>query len=77
MPGQAYQDGTLPIEHRIEDLLPRLNLADKVGLMFHTMAVPIPSGEGGAQGSGYSPRRSKTWAAGPKKSTTRPTPTLR
>lgn len=46
MPGHPYQDGNLPVEHRTEDLLSRLSLADKVGLMFHTMAVPVPGEEG-------------------------------
>ncbi|MFC4242482.1 glycoside hydrolase family 3 protein [Gryllotalpicola reticulitermitis] len=34
-----YQDSTLPIEQRVDDLLSRMELADKVGLLFHTMAV--------------------------------------
>ena len=41
MPDHPYQDGTVPVEQRTEDLLSRLTLADKVGLMFHTMAVPL------------------------------------
>ncbi|GAA4679954.1 glycoside hydrolase family 3 protein [Frondihabitans cladoniiphilus] len=32
-----YQDATLAIEQRVEDLLSRLELADKAGLLFHTM----------------------------------------
>ena len=32
-----YQDSTLPIERRVADLLSRLSLEDKAGLMFHTM----------------------------------------
>jgi beta-glucosidase len=35
-----YQDPGLAIEQRVEDILPRLTLLDKAGLMFHTMAVP-------------------------------------
>ncbi len=42
MPEDAYpyQDAGLPVQQRIEDLLSRLTLADKVGLMFHTIALP-------------------------------------
>lgn len=42
MPEDAYpyQDAGLPVEQRTEDLLSRLPLADKVGLMFHTIALP-------------------------------------
>ncbi len=35
-----YLDATLSVPQRTEDLLSRLPLADKVGLMFHTIAVP-------------------------------------
>lgn len=35
-----YQDTGLSAEQRSADLLSRLPLADKVGLMFHTIAVP-------------------------------------
>lgn len=41
MPDHPYQDCTLSVEQRTDDLLSRLSLADKVGLMFHTMAVPM------------------------------------
>jgi beta-glucosidase len=34
-----YQDPALSIEQRIDDLLSRLEVADKVGLLFHTMAT--------------------------------------
>lgn len=40
-PAHPYQDATLSAEQRTEDLLSRLPLADKVGLMFHTIAVPV------------------------------------
>ncbi|WP_328351828.1 glycoside hydrolase family 3 C-terminal domain-containing protein [Mycobacterium sp. NBC_00419] len=39
-PVHPYRDAGLPPHQRTEDLLARLPLADKVGLMFHTMAVP-------------------------------------
>lgn len=34
-----YQDPSLPVEKRTEDLLSRLPIAEKVALMFHTMAL--------------------------------------
>lgn len=39
-PDYPYQDARLSVEQRTEDLLSRLPVADKVGLMFHTIAVP-------------------------------------
>jgi len=32
-----YQDPAVPIERRVEDLLSRMELADKVGMLFHTL----------------------------------------
>ncbi|MCB0934157.1 MAG: glycoside hydrolase family 3 C-terminal domain-containing protein [Mycobacterium sp.] len=46
MPDHPYQDSALPVGQRTNDLLSRLSLADKVGLMFHTMAVPLGGGQG-------------------------------
>lgn len=40
-----YEDSRLTPEQRVDDLLPRLSLAEKVGLMFHTVI------EAGADGS--------------------------
>jgi beta-glucosidase len=34
-----YRDASLPIDERVEDLLGRMELADKVGMLFHTMAA--------------------------------------
>jgi beta-glucosidase len=39
-----YQDPQLALDQRIEDLLSRLSVADKAGLMFHDM---VPMGPGG------------------------------
>ncbi len=40
-----YQDSTLPVAERVADLLPRLSLEDKAGLMFHEIAPMLPGGE--------------------------------
>ncbi|WP_436522124.1 glycoside hydrolase family 3 protein [Actinoplanes sp. HUAS TT8] len=39
-----YQNPELPIEERVTDLLGRMTLAEKAGLMFHTMAGVSPDG---------------------------------
>ena len=41
----AYRDPSLSTENRVEDLLSRMSLADKAGLMFHDM---VPIGRGGS-----------------------------
>lgn len=44
-PAFPYQDATLSTTQRTEDLLSRMTLADKAGLLFHTMAfVENPTG---------------------------------
>ena len=45
-----FRDRQLPVERRVEDLLARLSVEDKAGLMFHTMAGP--GGVPGAAGPG-------------------------
>ena len=49
-----YEDPRLPAEERVADLLPRLSLEEKAGLLFHTM---IGVGEAGAHDTpaGFSP----------------------
>ena len=42
-----YQDATLPVGQRVQDLLSRLSLEDKAGLMFHG-ALPFALGTGPA-----------------------------
>jgi beta-glucosidase len=39
-----YQDPSLDVDRRVEDLLSRLGLSDKAGLMFHDMVVMGPGG---------------------------------
>lgn len=39
-----YQNPDLPIDVRVDDLLDRMTLAEKAGLMFHTMAAITPDG---------------------------------
>ncbi|WP_405182721.1 glycoside hydrolase family 3 C-terminal domain-containing protein [Nocardia sp. NBC_01377] len=36
--GHPYRDSSLPVDQRVEDLLSRMTLQDKAGLMFHEMA---------------------------------------
>lgn len=43
--GKPYQDASNTVEHRVEDLLGRLTVEDKAGLMFHDI-VAIGSGGG-------------------------------
>jgi beta-glucosidase len=39
-----YEDTRRPVEERVEDLLARMTLQEKAGLMFHTMAMVNPDG---------------------------------
>ena len=38
MTDRAFEDRSLPIDVRVEDLLARMSVEDKVGLLFHTFA---------------------------------------
>src|SRR6476620_7804440 len=40
-----FEDPRLSVEERVADLLPRLSLEEKVGLMFHTVIEAGPDGE--------------------------------
>ncbi len=40
-----YQDPGRPIDERVEDLLSRMSLEEKAGMMFHTMVMVAPDGE--------------------------------
>jgi beta-glucosidase len=40
----VYEDTRRPIEERVEDLLAQMTLAEKAGLMFHTIAGVNPDG---------------------------------
>ena len=39
-----YRDPRLPAEERVEDLLPRMTIEEKAGLLFHTWITPGPDG---------------------------------
>ena len=41
-----YEDPRLPVETRVEDLLGRMTLEEKAGLMFHPGALPTSDGNG-------------------------------
>ncbi|THG34302.1 glycoside hydrolase family 3 protein [Glaciibacter flavus] len=40
-PEHPYQDPQLPVEQRVADLVSRLSLEDKAGLLFHTIALMV------------------------------------
>ncbi|WP_432181619.1 glycoside hydrolase family 3 N-terminal domain-containing protein [Streptomyces sp. NBC_00063] len=42
--GHPYQDATLPVEQRVEDLISRMTLAEKAGQLFHQMIAMHPDG---------------------------------
>ncbi|MEU6444099.1 glycoside hydrolase family 3 N-terminal domain-containing protein [Streptomyces sp. NPDC047046] len=42
--GHPYQDSSLPVEQRVEDLLARMTLGEKAGQFFHTMLAMKPDG---------------------------------
>lgn len=39
-----YEDPSRPIEERVEDLLSRMTLEEKAGMLFHTAAIVNPKG---------------------------------
>jgi beta-glucosidase len=41
---EPYEDPDLPVEERVEDLLGRMTVEEKAGLLFHTMITPGPDG---------------------------------
>ncbi len=41
-----YQDASLPVDQRVDDLLSRMDAADKAGMLFHTMAMYADPEEG-------------------------------
>ncbi|ORT57078.1 glycoside hydrolase family 3 N-terminal domain-containing protein [Streptomyces sp. CB03238] len=42
--GHPYQDPSLPVDARVADLLARMTLEEKAGLLFHTMLAMHPDG---------------------------------
>ena len=41
---EPYEDPSLPVEERVTDLLGRMTLEEKAGLLFHAMITPGPDG---------------------------------
>ena len=48
-----YQDPALPISQRVDDLLARMSLEDKAGLMFHTMLMIPPDAAFNPESPGF------------------------
>jgi beta-glucosidase len=44
-PTPAYRDASLPVDERIDDLLGRMTVAEKAGMLFQTMIAPGPIDE--------------------------------
>ncbi|SKC71109.1 glycoside hydrolase family 3 protein [Plantibacter cousiniae (nom. nud.)] len=44
-PALPYRDASLPVEDRVEDLLGRMTVAEKAGMLFQTMIAPGPIDE--------------------------------
>ena len=42
---EPYRDRSNSVENRVEDLLARLTLPDKAGLMFHDIVAMLPGGQ--------------------------------
>src|ERR1039458_5868952 len=41
---EPYEDPTRPVAERVEDLLGRMTLEEKAGLLFHSILIPGPNG---------------------------------
>ena len=56
-----YQDATLPVEQRVADLLSRMTLEDKAGLLFHDIVAPGPGGALMGEGNPFARPATKLW----------------
>ena len=53
-PRLPYEDAALPIEHRVDDLMDRLELDDKIGLLYFPYGFVADVGSSSRIGTGAS-----------------------
>src|SRR5438477_8438071 len=69
---EPYEDPRLPVHERVEDLLSRMTLEEKCGLMFHTMIALNPDG---SLVEGHEPGRARGSESSQRPAPTRPVST--